>query len=694
MAFPTRGGFSAILNLPSDLIVGQKNMPVFECVTAGYTSPDSGEFVASRFPPNHELRQEIRNFIGNPEWEDPDLTWIDFHIQLAKHAIDVETKLNPSLQIFWQMEKSSQSGRYHLHMLFVEGCTSRQITWIIKRMRREICNKAAEMLHMFCPDFPKSQIWGSLVNIQNAMLSLNRGYSPRIGKPIPQPVNPYSFLKYYMFNSAKMSFLRGATPKLAEKLPMGTRYARFEGSPDLDEGPEIPSQELTPGDTLPVCYVSTETDWGNGGGETVIKTSIIEKLCMEALRLCRENHIFTMKAFKLKFPDKFMQFSSRNQGLVKLDETINLYCETIIHDHNAWEIAKSIHGDVDTAELDDNLAIRLCSYQGYSPKYVARLILCWLSGQSGKKNALYFHGPANTGKTMMAESICKMVQIYGNVNHNNKNFPFNDCHNKAVLWWEECSMTDEHVESAKCIMGGSSVRIDKKNQDSVLLCKTPIVITSNNDITQVSSRNAISTVHAAAIRARCLKFTFNNWLTSNWGLITVEQMYQFLCWGELDGIPNVDSLLKDHPEFNGTLPFNQPKGKFCADCVNQFSTATNLTVCPACSGWTRKPFSEEEEPPYTGSESGLFEKANEGKNEVPGIYPVNSGSRLIPEAPILQKPSTCWETEIHSESSGFPDEPDFTASAKLLLKVDDLHLESDLTVEQDPLECKKCCLVQ
>ena len=97
MAFPTRGGFSAILNLPSDLIVGQKNMPVFECVTAGYTSPDSGEFVASRFPPNHELRQKIRNFIGNPEWDDPDLTWIDFHIQLAKHAIDVETKLNPNL---------------------------------------------------------------------------------------------------------------------------------------------------------------------------------------------------------------------------------------------------------------------------------------------------------------------------------------------------------------------------------------------------------------------------------------------------------------------------------------------------------------------------------------------------------------------------------------------------------------------
>ena len=668
-------------------------MHVFECVTAGYTAPESGEFVASKFPSNHELRQDIRNFINNPEWDDPDLPWIDLHLQVAKHAIDIEAKLNPSAKIFWQMEKSPASGRYHLHILFVEGYTSRNITWVIKRMRREICNKIAEILHEFCPDYPKSQLWGALVNIQNAMLSLNRGYSPKIGKPIPQPVNPYSFLKYYMYNSAKTSFLRGATPNLADTLPIGTRYAKFEGSPCLDEGPEIPSQEITPGDSLPVCYVSTETDWG-GPSDVIVKTGVVEKLCMEALRLCREHHIFTMKQFKLKFPEKFMQFSSRNQGLAKLDETINLYCETIISECSAWDIAKSIHGDIDTNELDDNLAIRLCSFQGYSPKYVASIILCWLSGQAGKKNALYFYGPANTGKTMMAEAICKMVGIYGNVNHNNKSFPFNDCHNKAVLWWEECTMLEEYVESAKCIMGGSSVRIDKKNQDSVLLSKTPIVITANNDITNVSSRNAISSVHAAAIRARCLKFTFNNWLTSNWGLVTVQHMYQFLRWGEIDGIPTVDSLLKQHPEFNGTLPFNQPKGKFCSDCVTQFNTGTNLTVCAACSGWTRKPFSEEEEPPYTGSESGLFEKANEGKNEVPGIYPVNSGSRLIPEAPILQRPSNFWETGIPSVSSGSEDEPDFTASARLLLNLNDLHLESDLKVEQDPLECKKCCLVQ
>lgn len=612
MAFPTRGGFTAILNLPSDILVGGKTFNIYNACIAGYTNEETGEFVASRMAENHELRQEIRNFIGNPNWEDPELPWMDIHIQSVKKCLDLETGLNPNAKIFWQLEKSAISGRCHVHLLFMDGYTNRNISWAIKRMRRELCNFLSEAWHNQCPDYSRAQIWGALVNISSAMLSLNRAYSPRLGKAIPQPVNPYAFLKYYMYNSAKQSFARGGSKALTDTLPLGNRLCRFEGEPCTEEGPEIQNQQLAPGETLPVSYVSTETDWSSGAGDTIIKTGVMEKLCMEALRLCRENHIFTTKHFKLKFPDKYMQFSARNQGITKLEDTINLYCETIIATSNAWEIAKARLGETDTENMDSNLVIRLSLFQGYSPRYTAQLILCWLTGITGKKNTLYFYGPANTGKTMMAESICKMVGIYGNVNHSNRSFPFNDCHNKALLWWEECLMLEEYVEPAKCILGGSSVRVDKKNQDSVLLAKTPIVITSNNDITQTSSRNAISSAHAPAIRSRCLKFTYNNWLPSNWGLITVEHMYQFLCWGEIEPIPSLHSFLSMHPEFNGTIPFNQPKGKFCTDCTTQFSDKPNVTVCPTCSAWTRKPF-DNEEPVYSGSESALFEKASEGK---------------------------------------------------------------------------------
>ena len=139
MAFPTRGGFCAILNLPTDLLVGNNKFEVFQALTAGYTSPENGEFVAAKMPCNHELRQDIRHFIGNPEWDDPDMPWMDLHIQLTKHLLELEWKLNNNLKIFWQLEKSP-SGRVHVHLLFIEGLSSRAIPWVIKRMRREACN--------------------------------------------------------------------------------------------------------------------------------------------------------------------------------------------------------------------------------------------------------------------------------------------------------------------------------------------------------------------------------------------------------------------------------------------------------------------------------------------------------------------------------------------------------------------------
>nr|QTE03794.1 MAG: nonstructural protein 1 [Emberiza pusilla parvoviridae sp.] len=230
----------------------------------------------------------------------------------------------------------------------------------------------------------------------------------------------------------------------------------------------------------------------------------------------------------------------------------------------------------------------------------------------GKKNTIYFFGPANTGKTMMAESICKMVGIYGNVNHNNLNFPFNDCHGKAIIWWEECSMNETFVEAAKCILGGSAVRVDKKGKDSVLVQRTPVVVTSNNDITVTTCRNATSTAHAPALRSRCMKFQFNNWLTSNWGLITPQHMYEFLLWAEQHFSPTLESVLTAHPEFGDTIPYNQPRASWCADCTPQFSTKENLTLCPTCTGWTRIPC-KELTCEYTGSEVELMSGLTEGK---------------------------------------------------------------------------------
>lgn len=642
MAIPTRGGYSAVFALPDCIQVEKKIFDLHAAANAGYCSPETGEYVASRMPVDHELLEEYRGFHDNQNWDHADNPWIQLHHKLLAGAVAIETKMNPHCQIFWQAEISTND-KLHFHVLFINGFGSKNISWAIKRMRREIVKMAAEIYHMYCPDYKKNSIWGALNNISAAMLSLNRGYSPKLGKSIPQPVNPHSFLRYYMYNNGKKVLFRWASQALLKTgLNIDKISSEFTLAAAQDDGPDVSVETVRPGDVLPVTYVSTESDWDRGSGDTLIKTGVMEKLCMEALRLCRDGCIYTIRDFKIKHPEKFMQFGSRSQGLNKLTETIQLYVDTIVSTATAWEIAKQVHGDVDVDNLDDNKVVQLCTWQGYSPRYVAHTLLCWLSGNMGKKNAVYFYGPANTGKTMMAENICKMVGVYGNVNHNNGNFPFNDCHGKAILWWEECTMKEEYVEAAKCLMGGSSVRVDKKGQDSVLIEKTPMVITSNNDITVVSSRNAISGNHEAAIRARCLKFSFTNWLTSNWGAVTVRDMYQFFSWGETIGPPTLDCYLTLNEQFKDKLPYNQPKINPCDGCVSQFTFQETLTLCPCCGGWTPKSFSKESTSGYwTGErDQDLYDGVHSEKVCATSLF----GLRVTTLAPLTNSdfPHRTW----------------------------------------------------
>nr|QKE54949.1 MAG: nonstructural protein [Parvoviridae sp.] len=620
MATPTTGGFSGVFTFPQEFLVGKNLFKAREAVCAGYAAPDTGEFVASKFPLNHEFREQIREFLGDPNWDDPDLPWIQLTWDLAKRMCALEEQLNPNCRIFLQLERS-ETNLWHVHFLFIDSHTRRNITWAAKRMRREMCNWAAEVLHTFCPDYNKNQIWGSLQNLAVAAFSINRAYSAKLGKSIPQPVNPYAMLEKYFWQPNKECFLRGGTKLVHESCDLTKKSAPFTLTP-LEDVPDLPSLSPKPGDTLPISYVSTLSKCQESYTPHVLKEGVFEILCMEALRLCKEHMLFTQKDFKLKFPEKFMSFSCRRGGIEKLESTMELFKETIIHTHSAWDIAKARHGEPEFDNISNNKVCKLCTYQGYRPCDVGILLLMWLKGDTGKKNTIYFYGPANTGKTMMAESICKMVGLYGNVNHNNQNFPFNDCHNKAVLWWEECHMDEVFVEAAKCILGGSGVRVDRKGHDSVLVQKTPVVITSNNDITVVTNRNSTNTSHAAALRSRCFRFVFNNWLSSNWGLITVEDMYEFLSWIEAIFNPSVEKYFANHKYLCGTFPYNVIKDKPCERiCSLQINSEENLELCPTCSCWTRK---SGYTTPFDGTENSVL-----GPEAPPGTWAWLSWREII-----------------------------------------------------------------
>nr|QKE54972.1 MAG: replication protein [Parvoviridae sp.] len=170
---------------------------------------------------------------------------------------------------------------------------------------------------------------------------------------------------------------------------------------------------------------------------------------------------------------------------------------------------------------------------GYDPDEVALLFYKWAKRDLGKRNTILMYGPPTTGKTVIASAICHAVDpFYGNVNWNNENFPFNDCVDKLLIWWEEGRITAKNVEAAKCILGGVSCRVDRKGKESIEIRGTPVLITSNLDMTAVYEGNVINFDHKAALEDRMTCLQLRCRLEHDFGRVTEEEVFDWFRRGE------------------------------------------------------------------------------------------------------------------------------------------------------------------
>lgn len=176
----------------------------------------------------------------------------------------------------------------------------------------------------------------------------------------------------------------------------------------------------------------------------------------------------------------------------------------------------------------NNLVFRLLNTQGYNAWQVGHWLNLVLAKKAGKRNSVLFFGPASTGKTNLAKALCHSVGLYGCVNHNNKQFPFNDAPNKLIVWWEECIMTTDYVEAAKCILGGTDVRIDVKHKDSRELGQVPVILSSNHDVYTVQGGNVTYGVHATPLKERITQLNFMKQLENTFGEITKQMVVDWL----------------------------------------------------------------------------------------------------------------------------------------------------------------------
>ena len=164
-----------------------------------------------------------------------------------------------------------------------------------------------------------------------------------------------------------------------------------------------------------------------------------------------------------------------------------------------------------------------------------------------KINTLWFYGPSNAGKSLIANSIVESARFYCNIMDFDErtSFPLNDAPGKRVILINEPDIGERRIELVKNIMEGQDVAINVKNQRGVTLPRTPLVFCSNKTLWHFCLNEA------SAIMNRCFMYTFNTYEE----LIDCKKKLHPLLWTKFfqQEEPNVKNILLNSVIFHRNL---------------------------------------------------------------------------------------------------------------------------------------------
>lgn len=238
-----------------------------------------------------------------------------------------------------------------------------------------------------------------------------------------------------------------------------------------------------------------------------------------------EKRIVTLEDWMLLEPDTYIQALTSPGGQNYCINILEISGLRVSKDCTAFKLI--IEQGQDKMRLVNSRIWKVFEKNNMNPLKCMHAIACVLNKQSGKRNTVLFHGPATTGKSLLAQAIAKEVRNTGCYNPANVNFPFNDCLNKNLIWVEEAGNFGQQVNQFKAVMSGQDIRVDQKGKGSKPLNSTPVVMTSNEDITQVRVGCELRPEHTQPIRDRVVEFNLQVPLGGDFGLIDSGEFGRF-----------------------------------------------------------------------------------------------------------------------------------------------------------------------
>lgn len=176
-----------------------------------------------------------------------------------------------------------------------------------------------------------------------------------------------------------------------------------------------------------------------------------------------------------------------------------------IQRRDRWEflLAFAKYNQAEEAEL-----LRLFSAQRISVVDFAKKLKMVLNCEHPKINMLKMWGPPNSGKSLIARLICEnFITCFACMKNSENEFSMSNFLNKAIILCDELYVTRNTIEDYKIICSGAPHDLSKKYYDKQLLCRTPMIVTSNY---HYYGRGHLPPVDEEALCTRAITYNFDN----------------------------------------------------------------------------------------------------------------------------------------------------------------------------------------
>lgn len=116
---------------------------------------------------------------------------------------------------------------------------------------------------------------------------------------------------------------------------------------------------------------------------------------------------------------------------------------------------------------------QICEFLSFTSK--------WLNRLTGKMNTIEIVADASSGKNWFFDPIQIFMTSFGMIGNMSKtnNFPWEGCHNKRILVFNEPIFENRFYEELKIVMGGSPFMAQAKYCSNMEIMKTPILVMCN-----------------------------------------------------------------------------------------------------------------------------------------------------------------------------------------------------------------------